>query len=130
MACGGTFDIDARTHEVGALEAKLALPGFWDRPEEAQRTVATLKRAKRTVEDWTSRDKSLGSLSELLDLAESEGDESLLWDLSKELEGIEKQIAELELRSLLSGEHDRLGALLSIHPGAGGTESQDWAQML
>jgi len=66
----------------------------------------------------------------MLDLAESESDESLLKDLSKELDALEKDIADLELRSLLSGEHDRLGAILSIHPGAGGTESQDWAQML
>jgi peptide chain release factor 2 len=66
----------------------------------------------------------------MLELAESESDDSLLRDLDKELEGIERQIGELELKSLLSGEHDRLGAVVAIHPGAGGTESQDWAQML
>jgi peptide chain release factor 2 len=66
----------------------------------------------------------------MLDLAEAENDPGLLQDLSKELDGLEKEIADLELHSLLSGEHDRLGAIISIHPGAGGTESQDWAQML
>jgi peptide chain release factor 2 len=130
MACGGIFDIDARVNEVQALEVRLATPGFWDRPEEAQRTVATLKRAKRTVEDWRSRDQSLRSVAEMLELAESESDGSLLNELSTELEEIERHVAELELKSLLSGEHDRLGAMVSIHPGAGGTESQDWAQML
>ena len=105
-------------------------PGFWDRPDEAQKTVAQLKRVKRTVEDWMARDLALGHLEEMLELAEGEGDEALLKDLSRELDGVEKDVAGLELKSLLSSEHDRLGALVSIHPGAGGTESQDWAQML
>ena len=105
-------------------------PGFWDRPEVAQRTVAALKRARRTVEEWGARDAALKHLEELLELAEADGDPRLLADLSKELEVVERDIADLELKSLLSGEHDRLGALITIHPGAGGTESQDWAQML
>src|SRR6266540_7281427 len=108
----------------------MAQPGFWERPEEAQRTVSLLKRAKRTLDEWGARDQALRHLEELLELAEGEGDEKLLADLSKELEGVERQVGELHRKSLLSGEHDRLGALVSIHPGAGGTESQDWAQML
>ena len=108
----------------------MAAPGFWDRPDEAQRTVAELKRAKRTVEDWGGRHDSLHHLEEMLALAEAEGDQDLLKELASELDPIERGIADLELKSLLSGEHDRLGALVSIHPGAGGTESQDWAQML
>ena len=105
-------------------------PGFWDRPEEAQKTVARLKRARRTVEDWGLRDQALAHLHGVLELAEGERDQELLKELARELEGVEKEIADLELKSLLSSEHDRLAALISIHPGAGGTESQDWAQML
>jgi len=108
----------------------MGAPGFWDKGEEARRTVEQLKRAKKTVEDWSSRDQALRNLEELLELAQAEGDEAMLADLARELDGVEKTIAELELRSLLSGEHDRLGAVVSIHPGAGGTESQDWAEML
>jgi peptide chain release factor 2 len=115
---------------VTAFEARMGAPGFWDKPEDARRTVEQLKRAKRTVEDWGARDQSLRNLEELLELAQSEGDEAMLAELSRELDGAEKSIAELELKSLLSGEHDRLGAVVSIHPGAGGTESQDWAEML
>jgi len=92
--------------------------------------VAALKRAKRTVESWTERDASLTSIGEMLELAEAEGDDGVLAELARELDGEETRIGELELRSLLSGEHDRLGAIVAIHPGAGGTESQDWAQML
>ncbi len=105
-------------------------PGFWDRPEEAKKTVAALKHAKRTVEQWSARDTSLKQLGELLELAEAEGDEGLLTDVAKELDDLETKVADLELRSLLSGEHDSMGALITIHPGAGGTESQDWADML
>jgi len=105
-------------------------PGFWDRPEDAQRTVAALKRAKRTVDDWGARDSALRHLEELLELSEGDADGALLEELAGELKALETQIAELETRSLLSGEHDRLGAIVSIHPGAGGTESQDWAEML
>jgi len=115
---------------VQALETKLGEPGFWDRPDEAQKDVAALKRARRTVEDWTARDTALHSIEEMLELGESEGDESLLAELSRELERVESDVHALEQKSLLSGEWDRLGAIVSIHPGAGGTESQDWAEML
>jgi len=108
----------------------MGAPGFWDRPEEAQRTVAELKRAKRTVEEWSAPQAQLQGLGEMLELAEAEGDDGVLKDLSRELDALVAQIGDLELKSLLSGEYDRLGALVSIHPGAGGTESQDWAQML
>jgi peptide chain release factor 2 len=108
----------------------MAGAGFWDRPDEAQKTVARLKRIKRTVDEWNQRSTALASLDEMLQLAEAEGEESLLQELSSELDTLEAQVGELELKSLLSGEYDRLGALVSIHPGAGGTESQDWAQML
>jgi peptide chain release factor 2 len=108
----------------------MAEPGFWDRPEDAQRTVAEMKREKRTVEEWSGRESALTGVAEMLDLAESEGDEEMLKELSAELDRLETQIGDLQLKSLLSGEYDRLGALVAIHPGAGGTESQDWAQML
>jgi peptide chain release factor 2 len=108
----------------------MAAPGFWDRPDEAQRTVAELKRSKRTVDEWSARDRGLSGLGEMVDLAEQESDPSLLGELVGELERLEREIGELQIRSLLAGEYDRLGALVSIHPGAGGTESQDWAQML
>ena len=108
----------------------MAEPGFWDRPEEAQKTVARLKRTRRTLDEWGTRDQTLAHLEGMLELAEGEGDGDLLSDLARELSGLAKEIDALELKSLLSGEHDRLGALVSIHPGAGGTESQDWAQML
>src|SRR5262245_7413058 len=105
-------------------------PGFWDRPEEARQTVGALKQARKAVADWGARDESLTHLSGLLELAEGEGDEGMLGELSDELAAVETQIADLTRLSLLSGEQDALGAMITIHPGAGGTESQDWADML
>ena len=108
----------------------MAEPGFWDKQDEAQRTVGRLKVAKRTVDDYRGREGALGSLTELLELAEAEGDDSMLAELERELTKLEREVDDLETKSLLSGEHDRMGALVNIHPGAGGTESQDWAEML
>ena len=108
----------------------MAAPGFWEKPEDAQRIVARLKSAKRSVDEYSARETGLAGVAELLELAEHDGDTGMLAELERELGGLETQVAELETRSLLSGEHDRLGALVIIHPGAGGTESQDWAEML
>jgi len=130
MGCGGIFDIDARRREAEEAERRMAAPGFWDVPAEAQKTVAALKRARATLADFETRSGSLTGLAELMELAEAEGDQTMLGEVATELEGLERQVDELETKSLLSGEHDRLGAIVSIHPGAGGTESQDWAEML
>src|SRR5262245_26273124 len=105
-------------------------PGFWDRPDDARKTVAALKQARKAVADWSARDESLTHLAGLLELAEGEGDEGMLEELAGELATVETQIADLTRLSLLSGEQDPFGAMITIHPGAGGTESQDWADML
>ncbi len=128
--CGGTFDVDARRRDAEELEARMAAPGFWDRQEEAQKIVGQLKRAKNTIDAYSALESGARSVTELLELAEAESDESMLAELEKEIGKLEKSVSELETRSLLSGEHDRLGAIVIIHPGAGGTESQDWAEML
>ncbi len=108
----------------------MAEPGFWDKPDEAQKVVARLKSTKRTIDDYGARAASTSSLGELLDMAESEGDPAMLAEIETELGTLESQVADLETRSLLTGVHDRFAAIVIIHPGAGGTESQDWAEML
>src|SRR5690348_13482262 len=108
----------------------MAAPGFWDRPQEAQKTIALLKSARRVVQGFDGPAKAHADLAELFELARSENDAEALEAVAHELDGLEPKVHDLELESLLSGDNDHLGAVVTITPGAGGTESQDWAQML
>ena len=108
----------------------MAAPGFWDRPEEAQKTIALLKAARRVVTGFEGPRKTWGDLRDLFELARAESDASALEAVAQELDQLEPRVHDLELESLLAGDNDHLGAVVTIHPGAGGTESQDWAQML
>jgi len=105
-------------------------PGFWDRPDEAKETIAALKAAKRVVLGFDGPDRAYNDLKDLYELARDENDHGMLESVAKDLDALEHKVHELELESLLSGENDHLGAVITIHPGAGGTESQDWAEML
>ncbi len=85
---------------------------------------------KEIVDEWKSLDKEIQDAIELLNLIEENDDESLLPEIQNEIENVERKISELELQKLLSGKDDHRDTLLTIHPGAGGTEAQDWAEML
>lgn len=110
----------------------MARPGFWDHPEAARRTIESANRLKEWTEPWSRLSKMVDDLRELVELAgeEGEGDEALLADLEREIEQLERELSDLELRNMLRDPEARRDALLTIHPGAGGTESQDWAEML
>ena len=105
-------------------------PGFWDRPEDAQKTIGELKGARRVVTGFDGPAKGAADLKDLFELARSENDAATLDAVAHELDLLEPKIHDLELESLLAGDNDHLGAVVTITPGAGGTESQDWAQML
>ena len=105
-------------------------PGFWDRPEEAKGTIAALKSAKRVVLGFDGPDRAHKDLKDLYEMARDEGDHAMLESVAVDLTKLEHKVHDLELESLLSGDNDHLGAVVTIHPGAGGTESQDWAEML
>ena len=89
-----------------------------------------LAEAREQVETWRGLQAKVGELSELLEMAEAEGDEATAADVSAEAEALAARLDELELSLALSGEYDRRDAILAIHAGAGGTDSQDWAEML
>ena len=127
---GGFFDIDGAKTLVDELNQEMAEPGFWDDPESAQTTVKKLKSAKASLEQFDGVAVQVSDACELLELAQEEEDAETLTDLGAQVEGLTAAVDTLELKSFLSGEEDRLGAVISIHPGAGGTESQDWAEML
>src|SRR5690349_22458529 len=108
----------------------MAEPGFWDRPEDAKKTIGELKTARRVVQGFDGPAKGALELKELFELARSENDAATLDAVGHELDVLEPKVHDLELESLLAGDNDHLGAVVTITPGAGGTESQDWAQML
>ena len=106
----------------------MAEPGFWDRQADSQSVIQRLKTAKRIVAGYEAPAGLHKDLLELLSLADE--DAQTLAEIEGELGRLEDGVADLELETLLSGEHDHGNAILNIHSGAGGTESQDWAQML
>ena len=105
-------------------------PGFWDSPEEARKVVSELKTAKGDVDTFTALERRVTDAAELFRMAQDEADAGTQDEIARELPRLEDDLNRLELHSFLSGPEDHLGAVVSIHPGAGGTESQDWAEML
>ncbi len=108
------------------MERSAEDPGLWNDPEKAQETMRQLARLREEVESWRRLTSRLDDALELVSL----GDESLRQELEREAEGIRAEVDRREFAALLSGPYDHDDAILSIHAGAGGTDSQDWAAML
>jgi len=108
----------------------MASQGFWDDPDRAREVIAEANRLKAWVEPWTELDGKAADLEELGELLADEDDPELEEEWLRELEDLETGVEELELKTMLQGDDDHRDAILTIHPGAGGTESQDWAEML
>lgn len=105
-------------------------PDFWISERETQSTLRKMNELQSELEPWEEMERKANELFELAQLAAEEGDESLNSELESGLESLKRRLKELELRSLLSGEHDHKNAILSINPGAGGVDAMDWAEML
>ncbi len=112
------------------MTARSAAQDFWDDPETAQRAMQRLADLKDDVAPWNDLQARLTDLQELLVLAEADEDEVMLEELTSELHSAAQELDRLEDRLLLAGVHDKNDAILSIHAGAGGTDAQDWAEML
>lgn len=104
--------------------------GFWDNQELAQQTTKEISCVKRIIQEWNEVHGLLEEALTMVELLDEAADASLEAELGDLLPKLERAVDELELASLLSGEYDGNNAILTIHPGAGGTESQDWASML
>jgi len=105
-------------------------PNFWDDGIQAQKIMQNMSREKEWVDSWNDLKIKQDDLKALIDLAEESHDESSQKDIETELSSFEKSISTLEFKNMLSGEDDHRNAILTIHSGAGGTEAQDWADML
>lgn len=127
---GGIFDFAHMAADLQELEAQMSQPHFWN----DARAAATVSRKKATIErelqQWRDIEAKMGDLDALLELAHESGDSALETELASELNQLEPRLGTLRVELLLSGELDSNNAIVAIHPGAGGTESQDWAQML
>ncbi len=104
-------------------------PTFWDDTGEAQKTSKEKSRLEKKITRWKDAEQALEDLDVLIELSE-EGDETLFSDIKEGIKTLRHKLEQIEIETLLSGEMDMNNAIVSIHPGAGGTESQDWAEML
>ncbi|TCS83293.1 peptide chain release factor 2 (bRF-2) [Tepidibacillus fermentans] len=108
----------------------MAQPDFWNDNDAAQKVINEVNRLKEQVEQITNLEQEYEDLQVMLELALEENDESILHEVAKGVKALSKNFADYELQLLLNGPYDKNNAILEIHPGAGGTESQDWASML
>jgi peptide chain release factor 2 len=127
---GTVFDLPAKKAQRGELEAKMAAPGFWDNPETAKDTVSKVSALKSVIEPAEEAMRTAYDLGDLFELAAGEDDQQVLANLEADLAKLEKRCVQIELSGLLNGEDDMRSCFFSIHAGAGGTESCDWASML
>ena len=127
---GGLFDLSAKEKKISELEQLIQAPNFWDNVEYANKVNAEIVFLKKSISDINNTTDKLNNANEVLTLLELEEDQILLDNLTDELVTLEEEINALEINILLSGIHDKLNCYLEIHPGAGGTESCDWASML
>jgi peptide chain release factor 2 len=123
-----TFDLAALEAESERLEAEMQRPGFWDSQEEAARTSAAHARAQRKLKTFSGLKSEIADLDELAEMAGE--DEEMAAELATQLASVERRLDELEEARLFSGEYDAGDAVVTVHAGAGGTDSQDWAEIL
>ncbi|MDK2798821.1 MAG: peptide chain release factor 2 [Clostridiales bacterium] len=130
MKWGLHFDIAKIKLEIKELEEQTADPNFWNDIENSQKVLQKIKVLKEKVERFESLQQEWEDLSTLVELADEEEDLSVLDEVSNSFKQLQKDLQELKLETLLSGEYDKNNAILTLHAGAGGTEAQDWVEML
>ena len=126
----GALDIDVAKTEIAELDEQVAAEGFWNDIENSQKVLTRQKGLKNKVEKYEKLLSRHADLVTLVELAIEEDDESLLEEITNEFNSLEQAYSDSRLAALLSGEYDGCNAIVAFHAGAGGTEAQDWAQML
>jgi peptide chain release factor 2 len=116
--------------EAERLEQRSLEPDFWGDQREAQATMRRLAETRRTAETWRGIERRAGDLRDLIEISLAEEEEELAGDLRAELDGLTREVEDLEFDLTFSGPYDGRTAILAVHAGEGGTESQDWAEML
>ena len=124
------FDIAKLTEDLAKLEAQTENPNFWTDSKNSSKVLQEIKVIKNKKETFEKLSTELDNLQEMNEILQSEADEDLANEVIESTASIEHQINNLEVQTLLSDKYDVNNAIVTIHPGAGGTESQDWAEML
>ena len=124
------LDLDGAERELDMLQAESAADGFWDNLAKAQKVQQRIKNLQDKVDGQKRRQGQWDDLMALCEMGNEFEDESLLPELEEGYAQLESAMEAARLETLLTGEYDRSNVILTIHPGAGGTEAQDWAQML
>ncbi len=124
------FDVENKEKELKELESKTTENDFWNDTDNSSKILKQINSLKSKVEGFKKLNNELNNLLEMSELLQVEEDEELAKELLKSTYTLEKDIEKLEITTLLSGKYDNNNAILTIHPGAGGTEAQDWAEML
>lgn len=124
------FDISSKQKELEELEKQTTVDGFWNDSQNSSRILKQIKNIKDKCTKYNQIKESIDNLIEMSDLVMQEDDENLAEDIIDNTKSIQNEIENLEIETLLSGKYDLNNAIVTIHPGAGGTESQDWAEML
>lgn len=127
---GGIFDVPGKKERVLELEAEIARPEFWNRGEQAQDLLKERTSLQKIVENCDSANQQIEDILLLIELGEEGEDQETLEEVNAMLPDLSAQIDKMEFARMLSGEHDANNATVSINAGAGGTEAQDWADMV
>ena len=127
---GSALRIEEKRETVVTLEEQTLAPDFWNNQENSSKVLQTIKQTKDTIEGYDDLGSRLEDAIALAEMAIEENDESCVEEVEGELREISAAIEKKRIEVLLSGEYDKNNAIVSFHPGAGGTEAQDWAQML
>ena len=124
------FDVAEKEIRIRELEKEILRNDFWNDPDKAAVLLREKSRLAEIVEKWKNRKKDLDDLRDLAEIAEAEKDDQTLAEIKHELATHDAELRDEELKIMLGSEQDPMNAIMSIHAGAGGTEAQDWAEML
>lgn len=127
---GMSLELERKKARMEELEAKMEEPDFWSAPEKAQEITKELKGIKDTVEGFSELEQEMDDISTMIEMGYEENDESLIPEISEMLDTFTETFEKMRIQTLLSGEYDANNAIVTLHAGAGGTESCDWAGML
>ncbi|MDD3240000.1 MAG: peptide chain release factor 2 [Lachnospira sp.] len=125
-----SLDLENKQKRIEELEADMEAPWFWDNPDKSQIAMKELKSLKDSFESYNDLLSGLEDAKTLIEMADEENDLSLVPEVDAEITAFEEKLESLRIETLLSGSYDKNNAILSLHAGAGGTESCDWCQML